>query len=230
MKHLINHPRGKTFEIIKNVLEDELKYRIHYEILNARDFGVPQNRVRVFIVGFKKNYMFSFPKSPQIPVKIDDILESMVEKKYYLSQQYLIGLKKHRARHEAKGHGFGYEVIPRDNIANSIVCGGMGKERNLVKDQVLPDCWKKEGDDIQLRNNGGIRKMIPLEWARLQGFPDIFKFPISMTRAYRQLANSVTIPVIKAIALQMKKSLEDRIILGNIRQTKLLEGANIKQE
>jgi DNA (cytosine-5)-methyltransferase 1 len=113
------------------------------------------------------------------------------------------------------------KVIPRDGIENAIVCGGMGKERNLVKDKVLLNCWKKEGDDIQLKNNEGIRKMTPREWARLQGFPDTFKLPVSMTNQYKLLGNSVAVPVIKAIALQMKQSLIENKISPYSTQTTL---------
>ncbi|MHA1671648.1 MAG: DNA cytosine methyltransferase [Promethearchaeota archaeon] len=212
VKHLINHDKGRTFQVIKDVLSKDLNYNIHAKILNAKDFGVPQNRERIFIVGFKKNLAFKFPEPLNIPVKIEDILEKGVETSYYLSHEYLSGLKNHRARHEKKGNGFGYEVRPRIGIANAIVCGGMGKERNLVRDKILPDCWKKEGDDIQLRNEEGVRKMTPREWARLQGYPDSFKFPVSMTKAYKQLGNSVAVPVIKSIALEMKKALLNPII------------------
>ena len=107
---------------------------------------------------------------------------------------------KHRARHEEKGNGFGYEVRPRNGIANAIVCGGMGKERNLVYDKILPNHWKEEGDDIQLRNEEGIRKMTPREWARLQGFDDKYIIPVSDAQAYKQFGNSVSIPAIQATA------------------------------
>ncbi len=213
VKHLVNHDKGRTFQIIKDVLTEDLEYFIHTKILNAKDFGVPQNRERIFIVGFKKNYEFKFPEPLNIDVKIEEILEEPVEESYYLSHEYLEGLKKHRARHEAKGNGFGYEVIPKNGIANALVCGGMGRERNLVKDKFLPNAWKKEGDDIQLRNEEGLRKMTPREWARLQGFPDSFKFPVSMTQSYKQLGNSVSVPVIKAIAKRMKFTLDNPIII-----------------
>ena len=106
------------------------------------------------------------------------------------------GLKAHRARNEAKGNGFGYIVLDNNDVANTIVCGGSGHERNLIQD--LSNMEK---------NDEGIRKMTPREWARLQGFPEDFKFPCSNTQTYKQLANSVPIPVIEAIAKQMKKVL-----------------------
>jgi len=209
VKNLISHDSGRTIQVINDVLTEDLKYNIKFKVLNAREFGVPQNRERIFIVGFRDNLKFHFPEPPKIPVKISDVLEEEVETNYYLSHEYLSGLKNHRARHEAKGNGFGYQVIPRNGIANALVCGGMGKERNLVNDLILPDCWKEEGDDIQLRNEEGIRKMTEREWARLQGFPDSFQFPVSKTQAYKQLGNSVAVPVIKAIANEIKISLDE---------------------
>ncbi|MHA1888815.1 MAG: DNA cytosine methyltransferase, partial [Promethearchaeota archaeon] len=115
---------------------------------------------------------------------------------------------------------------PRDGIANAIVCGGMGKERNLVIDKKISNSWQKEGDNIQLRNNEGIRKMTPREWARLQGFPESFVFPVSKTRQYRQLGNSVAVPVIKAIAEQIKKSLDNNVIIkkSNVKILESIEG------
>jgi len=212
VSHLINHDRGRTFQVIKDILEEDLNYNIHFAILNAKDFSLPQNRPRIYIVGFKDNLQFKFPTPTKEKVRLEEILEQDIEDSYYLSQQYLNGLKKHRARHEAKGNGFGYLVVPRNGIANAIVCGGMGKERNLVFDETLADCWKKEGDNLQLRNNEGIRKMTEREWARLQGYPESFTFPVAKTRIYRQLANSVPIPVIKAIALEIRRSLVDNIV------------------
>ena len=122
-----------------------------------------------------------------------------MSKRYYLSHEYLEGLKKHRARHEAKGNGFGYEVISKDDIANAIVCGGMGRERNLLKDDRLTNfvpVTKIKGDV----NREGVRKMTPREWARLQGYPDDFKIVVSDVQAYKQFGNSVAVPAIQATA------------------------------
>jgi DNA (cytosine-5)-methyltransferase 1 len=220
VKHLQNHKKGHTFKIIKDILVSELNYNIHYTVLNATDFGLPQKRERIYIVGFKENLDFSFPVGNKIKkkIKIKNILEKDVNIKYFLSQQYLNSLKIHRARHEAKGHGFGYEVIPHNNVANTIVCGGMGKERNLVRDEIKYEPWEPGKDPFKWKNNEGIRKMTEREWARLQGFPENFKFPVSMTQSYKQLANSVPVNVIKAIAYKMKKSLDENIVLKSDRK------------
>jgi DNA (cytosine-5)-methyltransferase 1 len=210
VKNLLRHDKGRTFEVIRNILKRELGYTIYYKVRNAIDFGLPQKRERIFIVGFRDNILFRFPVGDKLPVNVGNILEKNVDLKYFLSQQYLNSLKKHKLRHKAKGNGFGYQVLNKNGIANTIVCGGMGKERNLIKDKITYDCWKS-GLDLKLwKNNEGIRKMTPKEWARLQGFPEEFTFPVSMTQSYKQIANSVSIPVIKAIALEIKKRLEKK--------------------
>ncbi len=227
VENLINHDGGRTFFIIKNILESELKYYIHYEILNARDFGLPQNRKRIFIVGFKDNIKFQFPKgNPNPNISISDILENKtVNLKYYLSQQYLNTLMEHRRRHKSRGHGFGYQVISPDGIANTLVCGGMGNERNLIKDEIFYEAWKDGDDPLKKKNASGIRRMTEREWARLQGFDDSFQFPVPMSHVYKQVAKSVPIPVIKTIAEQIKDSLIKKEILKSERkiQTNLIE-------
>ncbi len=131
-----------------------------------------------------------------------------MDTKYYLSQKYLNGLKKHRKRHEAKGHGFGYKVLdPKKDVANSLVVGGMGRERNLIANTPVLGCWKPGDTDFTKKNEEGIRKVTPRECARLQGFSESFKIPVSDTQAYKQFANSVAIPVVEALAEEMLKTM-----------------------
>jgi DNA (cytosine-5)-methyltransferase 1 len=116
-----------------------------------------------------------------------------------LSTQYLSTLHNHKARHERKGNGFGFEIIPDTGIANAVVCGGMGRERNLVIDHRITDfkpTTKIKGEV----NREGIRKMTPREWARLQGFPDNYIIPVADASAYKQFGNSVAVPAIQATA------------------------------
>ena len=131
-----------------------------------------------------------------------------VPSKYYLSDTYMNTLIRHRERHEAKGHGFGYVIRELDGIAGTIVCGGMGREGNLIKDErehsMIPTTHIK--GEI---NKDSIRKMTPREWARLQGFPDDFKLELADTHLYKQLGNSVTVNVIEAIAKEIRKVLEN---------------------
>jgi DNA (cytosine-5)-methyltransferase 1 len=119
--------------------------------------------------------------------------------KYYLSTVYVETLKRHRARHEAAGHGFGYEIIDKDGVANAIDVGGMGRERNLVIDKRLKDFTPVTNIKGEV-NRDGIRRMTPREWARLQGFPDEYKIVVSDASAYKQFGNSVAIPAIQATA------------------------------
>jgi DNA (cytosine-5)-methyltransferase 1 len=116
-------------------------------------------------------------------------------------------LFKHKARHQHKGNGFGYEIISPDGIANAIVVGGMGKERNLVIDQRLTNftpVTRIKGEVNKLF----VRRMTPREWARLQGFPDSFQIVVSDVQAYKQFGNSVAIPVVKAVAKEVIKTLD----------------------
>jgi DNA (cytosine-5)-methyltransferase 1 len=116
-------------------------------------------------------------------------------------------LIEHRRRHEAKGNGFGFEIIPNDGIANAIVVGGMGRERNLVIDKRLTN-FKPITKIKGSVNRRGIRRMTPREWARLQGFPDKFMIPVSDAQAYKQFGNSVAVPVVRAIGANLLKVLE----------------------
>lgn len=210
VKNLVNHDRGRTFQVIKNILE-ELGYKVFYQVLNSKNFGVPQNRERIYIVAFRKDIAperFAFPEKTDGTKIIKDILEeSEVSSKYYLSNAYLESLKRHKERHALKGNGFGYEIRDIDSIAGAIVCGGMGRERNLIVDKRLTD-FKPVTHIKGEINKEYIRKMTPREWARLQGFPDDFKLVVADTHLYKQFGNSVTVPVIRAIAERIKKELE----------------------
>ena len=124
--------------------------------------------------------------------------------KYFLSTQYIQTLINHKERHENKGNGFGFAIIPDDGIANSIVVGGMGRERNLVIDNRITD-FTPTTHIKGVVNREGIRKMTPREWARLQGFPDNYIIPVADASAYKQFGNSVAVPAIQATA---KKILE----------------------
>ena len=204
VKGLKTHDKGKTLTTILRVLREDLNYFVpEPQILNAKNFGVPQNRERIFIVGFRKNLKitdFEYPQPTNKNKVLKDILEDReVSVKYYLSTTYMQTLRKHKARHKNKGNGFGYQIIAAEGIANSVVCGGMGRERNLIFDDRLTN-FKPVTNISGEVNQEGIRKMTPREWARLQGFPDKFKILVSDTQAYKQFGNSVAVPAIQATA------------------------------
>lgn len=210
VKGLTIHDKGRTFKIIVGALR-ELEYTVFYKILNSKDFGVPQNRERIYIVAFRNDIApgeFVFPTGAESSVCIRDILEDApIPAKYYLSDVYMDTLKRHKARHEAKGNGFGYEIRDLDGIAGTIVCGGMGRERNLIVDHREHDTTPTTHIKGSI-NKDDIRKMTPREWARLQGFPDWFKMPLADVHLYKQFGNSVTVPVIQAIAEKIKEVLD----------------------
>jgi DNA (cytosine-5)-methyltransferase 1 len=204
VKGLRSHDRGRTLETILNVLRKDLGYFVpEPQIINAKDFGVPQNRERIYIVGFRSDMgvkEFSYPEPIKKKVSFSQVKEKKpVPTRYYISTQYLKTLIEHKARHESKGNGFGYAIIPDDGIANAIVVGGMGRERNLVYDNRLTDFTPQTNIKGEV-NRQGIRKMTPREWARLQGFPEKFIIPVSDASAYKQFGNSVAVPAIQATA------------------------------
>ncbi|MBS4949538.1 MAG: DNA cytosine methyltransferase [Granulicatella adiacens] len=209
VKNLVNHDRGRTFKVIKEILE-ELGYVVFYKVLNSKNFGVPQNRERIYIVAFRKDIApktFEFPEKTDDTKVIKDIVdEHEVSPKYYLSTAYLESLKKHKERHASKGNGFGYEIRSTDSVAGAIVCGGMGRERNLIIDNRLTNFTPVTHIKGEI-NREFVRKMTPREWARLQGFPNDFKFVVADTHLYKQFGNTVTVPVIRAIAEKIKKYL-----------------------
>lgn len=208
VKGLMIHKGGQTIQTILEHLDDAGYDVVPPQIVNAMDFGVPQHRERVYIIGFRKDLhidtsQFKYPE-PTTPdgnrVHFIDIREKMpVPAKYYLSTQYIATLVAHKARHEAKGHGFGYEIISDNQVANAIVVGGMGRERNLVIDKRQKDLTPTTNIKGVV-NTDGIRRMTPREWARLQGFPDNFKIVVADASAYKQFGNSVAIPAIQATA------------------------------
>ena len=210
VKGLVGHDKGRTFKIICNAFE-QIGYKIFYKVLNSRDFGLAQNRERIYIVCFRKDIApenFSFPAPTDEKIFIGDILEyAPVPAKYYLSNVYLETLREHRRRHEAAGNGFGYEIKSLDGVANALVCGGMGRERNLIVDA-------REHSTVPTTNIRGaindenIRKLTPREWARLQGFGDDFRLILPDTHLYKQFGNTVSIDVIAAIAQEIRSVLE----------------------
>jgi len=209
VKGLVNHRSGKTLATILNVLRNELGYTsTQFKVLNARNYGVPQNRERIYIVGFKDGGGgFKYPKTLDDSKVLEDIIEkNTVSVKYYLSETYVSSMRKHKERHFAKGNGFGYEIRANDSVANAIVCGGMGKERNLLIDLRLKDFNPITHIKGKV-NLEGIRRMTPIEWERLQGFPDDWTSIVADVHRYKQLGNSVAVPAVQAVARNIIKEL-----------------------
>ncbi len=188
VKNLCNHDRGKTFRIITEALE-ELDYALFYQVLDGQNY-VPQHRERIIMVGFdRKRYGseidFEFTLTPIKPKPImRDILEHDVDERYTLSDKLWTYLQNYAAKHKAAGHGFGFGIANPDGVART-----------------LSARYYKDGSEIliaQKRKNP--RRLTPRECARLQGFPDKFKIPVSDTQAYKQFGNSVVVPLISDVA------------------------------
>ncbi len=166
VKGLVNHRSGKTLEVIINTLKEDLGYTVFYKVLNAKDYGLAQMRERIYIVGFREDcggggfkYPNPVPESERKVIR-DIMEEDPVKSRYYLSTVYINSMKAHKERHLAKGHGFGYEVRSLDDVAGTIVCGGMGKERNLIVDPRQTDLTPTTHIKGEY-NKEGLRKMTP---------------------------------------------------------------------
>lgn len=190
VKHLQGHDKGRTFKTIMNVLENELKYTVNYAVIDA-DRLVPQHRERVFIIGFKEPINFSFPTIEDKNPKLIDILDTEVDPKYTISDKLWNYLKEYKERHRRKGNGFGYGLAPLNGITRT-----------------LSARYYKDGSEILIPQHGkNPRRLTPKECARLMGFPDWFKIPVSDTQAYKQFGNSVVVPIVEILAKEMVKYL-----------------------
>ena len=212
VKGLVNHDKGNTFKVIKGSLE-QIGYDVYSKVLNSKYFGVPQNRERIYIVAFRKDLgitSFDFPEgsSDNIKSRYSVVEDNPVSVIYYLSDTYLETLKRHKQRHKESGNGFGFIIKEEKDVASALVCGGMGKERNLIRDDRLTDF--NPVTHIKGKVNGEyVRKLTPRECARLQGFPEDYRLDVADCHLYKQLGNSVTVPVIEAIARLIKEKLDD---------------------
>jgi DNA (cytosine-5)-methyltransferase 1 len=190
VKNLKSHDKGKTFKVIISALQDELGYDIHYKVIDASSV-VPQHRERIFIVGFKEHQKFEFPEMTDIKPALKDILENKVDEKYTLKDGTWNSLQRHKAKHKAKGNGFGFNLADTDGVSKTMSAR-----------------YYKDGAEILLDQKGkNPRRLTPLECKRLMGFPEKFKVPVSDNQAYRQFGNAVVVPVVKTIAKEIVKCL-----------------------
>lgn len=197
VKNLCSHDGGRTFRVILESLE-ELNYSAFYAILDGQNY-VPQHRERILIVGFDRekygnDVQFEFSLTPRDPRPVmRDILEKDVDEKYTLSDKLWIYLQNYAAKHKAAGNGFGYGIAPPDGISRT-----------------LSARYYKDGSEILIEQEGkNPRRLTPRECARLQGFPDDFKIPVSDTQAYKQFGNSVVVPLMENVADLLVKKMQD---------------------
>lgn len=225
VKNLMSHDKGHTFEVIKGRLKDELGYHIHVRIIDGQHF-VPQHRERIVIVGFRDPQPFSWDALalPEKGIrKLGSILHRLdglepfiewdgrryfdhenkrVNPKYTLSDKLWRFLKDYRKKHEAKGNGFGYGLVNEDDVART-----------------LSARYYKDGSEILVeQKSGNPRRLTPRECARLMGFPDDFRIPVSDTRAYKQFGNSVVMPVFAEVARIMSPFIKGETVLKQFSQ------------
>lgn len=229
VKRLKTAQKGQTFQIIYDILtgqyqgkldddipmsqearkafSEKLNYWVDFKILCAADFGVPQNRERIFIVGFNKDYfnkiddfskIFSFPKPSFIKTRVGDILENIPadDTIYTISDNLWQGHQKRKAEHIYKGNGFGYSLFNTESEYTNTISARYYKDGS----EALID---------QSKYGKNPRMLTPRECARLQGFPEDYLVDVvSKTQSYKQFGNSVCVKVIEAVAKQMLSALE----------------------
>lgn len=225
VKNLVNHDKGNTFRVIRNVLEKELGYNIDWKVIDGKSF-VPQHRERIFIVGFREPCGFSFDNmdipSPLKGPKLATILHpedgseapeppytdgniGNVSDKYTLSEKLWQYLQDYAAKHKAKGNGFGFGLFGPEDVART-----------------LSARYHKDGSEILIRREDGRpRRLTPRECARLMGFETDereFRIPVSDTQAYRQFGNAVVVQAVEAVARHMLPQLHQ--VLATNAETK----------
>lgn len=190
VRTLKTHDKGNTYRVIKNILENELGYKVFTQILNTANHGIPQTRNRTFIVCFANHEAeFEFPKEEELQLTMQDLLEDNVDQKYFLSDKIIPTIL-------SEGTG-GYRAKAEIDlpIARPLTAT-MHKMHRASQDNYVTD-------------NGRIRRLTPREAARLQGFPEEFRIPVSDTQAYRQFGNAVTVAVSNKVAEQVRVALQE---------------------
>jgi DNA (cytosine-5)-methyltransferase 1 len=204
VKNLLSHDKGNTFKIIKQTLEEELGYKVFYKVIDGLHF-VPQHRERIIIVGFNGITGFNWDElqlQDKGMIRLGSILHpedgsepaeppytagemAAVDHKYTLTPKLWAYLQAYAEKHKKAGHGFGFGLVGREDTART-----------------LSARYYKDGSEILIKQEGNRRprRLTPRECARLMGYPDSFKIPVSDTQAYRQFGNSVVVPVMSNVA------------------------------
>lgn len=182
VRNLMNHDKGKTFQIIQNTFK-ELGYKIFIQVLNASDYGIPQTRRRIFVVGFRDDVeSFEFPKPIPLTKTVQDLLEKDVDEKYFLNEGFINNYVL------AKEDRWNRKPEVNKPIASTLTTR-MGTLR-------------AEQDNYQ-SINGRLRKLTPREGLRLMGYGDDFKMVCSNTQLYKQIGNSIVVDVIGGVLRQV---------------------------
>lgn len=205
VKQLKGHDKGNTLSIIVSRLK-ALNYTVDYKVLRAADFGVPQNRERIYIVGFNKSvfkidkkFSFDYPIPQKTSTRLGNILEKDVDEKYTISDRLYQGHLRRKEEHKQKGNGFGFSLFNENSPYTNTISARYYKDGS----EILIDQGKFKNP----------RKLTPRECARLQGFPEDFIIPVSDTQAYKQFGNSVAVPVVRAVAKNMLNTISNLKII-----------------
>lgn len=201
VKNILTHDKGKTLDIILSTLK-ELGYQVHYKVLNALEYGIPQNRERIYIVGFKnlsdsENFIFPLKRHPYKEIKnIVDFDNKVADKYYYTSKSKIYDKIKEQVSEKYKIYQWRRKYVRKNNKG---IC------------PTLTANMGTGGHNVPLiYTDFGIRKLTPRECLRLQGFPDDFKIAVSDTQIYKQAGNSVCVNVIKEIASEILEAIDSR--------------------
>lgn len=203
---MLNHDEGKTFATIKEVLENDLGYKMYYKVLDACDYGVPQHRERIYIVCFRKDLKienFKFPKPVELKLHVEDFL---LKGNKEIEDLYISRSDIHY--NEVEDNKYSNKPI-RLGIVNK---GGQGERFYSAKGVAIT--FSAYGGGVFAKTggyliDGKIRKLHPRECARLMGYPDSFRICKSSSQAYKQFGNSVVIDVLQYIAIEIGKTLSE---------------------
>lgn len=207
VKNLERHDNGNTFNRMKDILENELGYTLHYNVLNTADYGLPQTRRRLFMVGFKnrpnqvRNIEFNFPIPEQLSLTVQDILEEVVDRRHFLSERVLRTVMAVGTRN--------YVARPEINLTVARpLCATMHKMHRASQDNYYTDDINRARfEDDEDRPISNVRMLTPKECARLQGFPEDWEQVVSNLQSYRQFGNAVSVDVAYKIAMQIVRAL-----------------------
>ncbi|MDB5801661.1 MAG: (cytosine-5-)-methyltransferase [Rhodocyclales bacterium] len=224
VKNLMSHDKGRTFDVIRRALTEKLGYHIHYRVIDGAHF-TPQHRERIIIVGFRDEVGFDINAVP-LPAKGSKVMRHILHKtdgsepliesdgdkyfdhanasvlaKYTLTDNLWNYLQNYAAKHKAAGNGFGYGLVYPDSVSRT-----------------LSARYYKDGSEILVSQGEkkNPRRLTPRECARLMGFPDTYRIPVSDTRAYKQFGNSVVVDVMRHVASMMKPALEADILVPEL--------------
>ena len=210
VKNLLTHDRGKTINKMLEILEDKLNYKVYYNVLNTSDYGLPQTRRRVFIVGFlieefgEELNTFTFPSPEKLNTTVFDLLDDNVDKKYFLSNRILPTILSNGSKNYYSKSEINLKIAKP-------LTATMHKMHRANQDNYYEDIVNRNKfEDTAEKRISKIRRLTPNECRKLQGFPDNWKYVVSDTQLYRQFGNAVSVNVSEKLAYQVKKVMEKK--------------------